>query len=148
MKKLIVLAVLALFVVGAMVSAHADDIKGKMESIDVPAANVYISGVEIYARNATVVNEEDTAIDLTALEVGDYLEVEGAFAGPGKFRAGEIKKGGLGQDEIEGRVKVVNAQSNKLIIKGVTVKVSDKAELRDDDGEKITLRDINAGNSV
>ncbi|NQT22703.1 MAG: hypothetical protein HQ579_04595, partial [Candidatus Omnitrophica bacterium] len=106
------------------------------------------SGVKIAVQSARIENDNDMPITLNAIAVGDYLEIEGSFTGPGQMMAMKIEKQYPEQDEIKGRIESLNAADNKLIISGITVNISQDAWLEGHDDMRISIAQLAVGSYI
>ena len=132
-----------------MSSAYAaDDIQGKITAIDIEGRTIEISGVKIIAKNAKIENLNDTICTLADLKVGDSVDVDGIFSGPGEMTATKIEQEGVVQDQIEGSLEAVDSAARTLTISGIKVKVPAGAFLEGKKDMPITLEQLTIGTRV
>ncbi|MCL5037162.1 MAG: DUF5666 domain-containing protein [Chloroflexi bacterium] len=126
MKKAVIFLMM-LFALGA--ACFADEINGKVQAVDINANTIIISGIKISAQHARLENEADMPIILSAITVGDFLDVEGTFTGNGQMMAMKIEKDYPGYDKIKGKIDKIDYNTREMIIAGVKIKVSQDAWL-------------------
>ena len=136
-----VVFLLLILAIGSTAS-NADEIKGRIQAVNGAGNAIEISGVRIVAQNARIENEMDQPIPLTALVVGDYVEVDGYLNAPGQMTAMKIEKDYSGYDEIKGRAEKVDLTNREIFISGVKVKVPQGAYLEGYGDMIITLEQI------
>jgi len=120
----------------------ADEIRGKVGSVSVSDNSIIVSGVHISAQNARIENEFDQPINLAAIVAGDYVDVDGAFTGPGQMMAMKVEKEYPKYDEINGRVDKVDPAKRELTISGITIKVPQDAWLEGHNDMRISIEQI------
>jgi len=145
MKGLICFA--AIFLLLSAICA-ADEIKGKITAVDAEGGTIEISGVKIMAKKATIKNLVGMRCEISELKVGDRVEVDGAFSGPGQMLATEIEKKAFKRDQIEGKLEKVDSGTRTLLISGATVNVSKDARIEGEDDKVISLKDLAVGYPV
>ena len=130
MKKAVIFLMMLFALTGA---CFADEINGKVQAVDINANIITISGIKISAQHARLENEADMPIILSAIKVGDFLEVEGAFTGNGLMTAMKIEKDYPGNDKIKGKIDKIDYNTREMIIAGVKIKVPQEARLEGPD---------------
>ncbi|MDD5555726.1 MAG: DUF5666 domain-containing protein [bacterium] len=129
MHRMTTLAAAAALLAGA--AAADDEIKGRITAIDPPAGRIEISGVAVDASGAKVRTLARIPARLSDLRIGNLVEAEGAFTGPGAFRARRVQRE-LGRDgEIEGTIERVDSNPTAVVIGGVAVAVPPEAVVID-----------------
>lgn len=132
-----------------LATANADDeIHGKITAIDAAGGAIEVSGVKIIAKNAKIENLNDAICALADLKVGDSVEVDGIFTGPGEMTASKIEQEGVVQDKVEGRLEAVDSAARTLTISGIKVKVPAGAFLEGKKDMPITLEQLTVGTRV
>ena len=90
-KRLVLLITLFLFTIPVIVCS-ADEITGKIESINPANNKLIISGVTInVSPNARVKGYDDMPIPIGHLAAGNYIECKGNWSGPAEFTANKIE---------------------------------------------------------
>jgi len=145
MKGLICFAAIFLLLPAICV---ADEIKGKITAVDAESGTIEVSGVKIIAKKATIKNLVGMRCEISELKVGDRVEVDGAFSGPGEMLATEIEREAFERDQIEGKLEKVDSDTRTLLISGVTVNVSKDARIKRNDNKVISLKDLTVGYQV
>ena len=145
MKGLICFAAIFLLLPAICV---ADEIKGKITAVDAESGTIEVSGVKIIAKKATIKNLVDMHCEISELKVGDRVEIDGAFSGPGEMLATEIEREAFERDHIEGKLEKVDSGTRTLLISGVTVNVSKNARIEGKDDKVISLKDLAVGYPV
>lgn len=120
----------------------ADEIKGKTQVVSPKDSSVTVSGVFIAAGNARIENEFDQPINLSAIAVGDYVEIDGAFTGPGQMMAIKIEKEYPKQDEIKGMIETVDTAKRELKISGIMIKITQNAWLEGPNDTPIAIEQL------
>lgn len=123
MKKLVLLTALFLFMI-PVINCSADEIKGKVASVDVNTNTFNISGVTVIASGSQIKNRDGKHIPFSAIAAGDYLEVEGSFTGASQITAEMIEKDFAEEDYVSGRIESFNVAQKTVDISGITIKVS------------------------
>jgi hypothetical protein len=126
----------------------ADEIKGKITAVDAASGIIEISGVKIMVKKATIKNLADMPCEISELKVGDRVDVDGAFSGPGEMLATKIEREVFEHDQIEGKLEKFNSATRTLLICGVTVNVSKDARIEGKDDKVISLKDLALGYPV
>ena len=108
-----------------------DELKGRITAIDTVRGTLEISGVVIDARHATVRTLAHIPARLEKLRIGNRVEVEGAFTGPGAFHALEVERNLGHGGEIVGMLGAVDRASGTLTVGGIAVRVPPGASLTD-----------------
>jgi len=135
----VVLVFIALFFTSVCV---ADEINGKTQVVSPKDSSITVSGVVIAAQNARIENEFDQPINLSAIAVGDYVEIDGIFTGPGQMMAMKIEKEYPKQDEIKGRIETVDTAKREMKISGITIKIPQNAWLEGHNDMRISIEQI------
>ena len=120
----------------------ADEINGKIQVVSPKDSSITVSGVVIAAQNARIENEFDQLINLSAIVVGDYVEIDGTFTGPGQMMAMKIEKEYPKQDEIKGRIETVDTAKREMKISGITIKIPQNAWLEGHHDTRISIEQI------
>jgi len=129
----------------------ADEINGKIQVVSPKDSSITVSGVVIAAQNARIENEFDQLINLSAIVVDDYVEIDGTFTGPGQMMAmkiekeypkQEIEKEYPKQDEIKGRIETVDTAKREMKISGITIKIPQNAWLEGHHDTRISIEQI------
>ena len=145
MKKLLCcMAVLLL----ASAAWAEDDLQGKITKINTEEGIIEVSGVKIVAKNTRIEGLNDKPCNITDLKVGDIIDVDGSFTGPGVITATKIEVESTLEAKIEGTVTSVNGKHRKFKISGITVKVPEGTRLEGEDDLSITLDSITVGARV
>jgi hypothetical protein len=145
MKGLICFAAIFLLLSAICV---ADEIKGKITAIYAEGGTIEVSGVKIIAKKATIKNLVGMRCEISELKVGDRVEIDGVFSGPGEMLAAEIEREAFKHDQIEGKLEKVDGGTRTLLISGVTVNVSKDARIEGKDDKVISLKDLAVGYQV
>jgi len=146
MKKIVAFTLLLTFVITG--TCLADEIRGKVTSVDKEKKALQISGVVAQAANAWIENEQDYPLVLGAIAVGDYIEVDGKFTGLSEMKATKIDRKKPECGVVKGKITSVNNKKREIIISGITIKVSVDAWLEGPNNVKIPLRLFAPGYSV
>ena len=119
------------FLIGFVIAGTclADEIKGKVSSVDSSKKALQISGVTIKAADAWIENEQDYPLALGNIASGDYIEVDGKLTGLSEMKARKIDKKKPECGVIEGKIASIDAKRREIIISGITVKLSADAWL-------------------
>lgn len=88
MTRLVYFIVMLLLVSGLCV---ADEITGKITSVDTKNGTIEISGVKIITKDARIEGEDDRVITLKDLTVGLYVECNGIWTESKEFLASKIE---------------------------------------------------------
>ena len=126
----------------------ADEIAGKVSSVDSAKKMLQISGVRIQATDAWIENEQDYPLALNKLVPGDYIEIDGKFIGSSKMQATKIERTLLQCAAVKGRIASVNPQKREMIISGIKIKVPVNIWLEGPNRVKIPLELFAPGYSV
>ena len=137
----IVFILLSLFFIFTA-TCNADEIIGSVREVSAVENTINISGVVVLVQKARIENEFDQLINLSGIAAGDYVSVEGAFAGHAQMRAMKIERRYPEQDKIKGRIESVNAAARELVIGGITIDVPENAWLVDAVGSGIRMDKI------
>ncbi len=141
--------VLDIRVSGAHAEAHAEvEFKGVIESIDVKAKTLVVSGVKVITSASTEIERADERIALSDLKVGERVEVEGVLQSDGSVLAREIEVIPPAQEkevELEGIVESVTPPTLK--VSGRTIVTNSATQIRRGDNV-ITLSDVKVGDRV
>ncbi len=105
----------------------ADEIKGKAQMVSSKDGSITVSGIVVAAGNARIENEFDQVADISLIAVGDYVVIDGAFTGLGQMTAMRVKREYPEQDEIKGKIEVVDITKRELTISGITIKIPQNA---------------------
>lgn len=119
-KKIAVIFLMAFMITGTCL---ADEIRGKVSSVDSSKKELQISGVTIKAADAWIENEQDYPLALKNIASGDYVEVGGKFTGLSELRARKIDRKQPESGAIKGRITTVDTKKRELIISGIVVKI-------------------------
>jgi len=147
MKVLKLLLPLVLIVFVASICL-ADEVKGKITAVDAAGGTLEISGIRIAAQAALIEGSMDERIELAALKVGDYVEVDGFFTEPGRLSARKVEKEPVGPDKVKGTINRVDAVGRQLLIGGVTVKVPVTALIEGEEDVRIPIQQLRANSIV
>jgi Domain of unknown function (DUF5666) len=144
-------------------TSSSTDLYGRVASIDAGNRTMQITGhsatVNVDA-NAEVVykaNGNETPIALSAIAVGDSIEVRGFFSGSANFNADRVRKrplgNGVGEIEFGGRVVSIDATARTFTLTGhpelITVEINAIIVKRSSGNEvSITLDQIKPNDSV
>ncbi len=123
----------------------AGEIKGRIGALDVEAGTLEISGVKIIATKAIIKNSIGMAREISQLRVGDRVEVDGVFTGPGEMLATEIEGAIFQGDQLEGKLQRVDGERRTLLIGGIIITVARDARIRGEDGTVISINDLAVG---
>ncbi|MDD5174087.1 MAG: DUF5666 domain-containing protein [Candidatus Omnitrophica bacterium] len=137
MRRVFIAAVFTAFVFTGVCSA--DEIRGKVSSINVPKKALQISGVMIQAGDAWIENEEDYPLSLGNIAVGNYVEIEGKFAGLSEMKARKIDRKIPECGLIKGKIASLDPKKREIIISGIKIKVQADAWLEGPGRVKIPL---------
>lgn len=137
------IGVVSVFILLLFASAcAADEINGKTQVVSPKDSSITVSGVVIAAQNARIENEFDQPINLSAIAIGDYVEIDGVFTGLGQMMAMQIDKEYPKQDEIKGRIETIDTAKREMKISGITIKISQDAWLEGHDDMRISIEQI------
>lgn len=145
MKRVICCTIIFLF---HSLLCGAGELKGKISAVDAKGSTIEISGVKINATRASIKNLIGLERDISQLKVGDRVEVDGIFSGPGEMVATEIDKEMFQSDQIEGTLEMVDGDRRTLFIAGITITVSDDARIKGQGGKVISINDLVVGDQV
>jgi len=146
MKRISLVAVLLAFVfVGA---CFADEIRGKVSSVDKAKMSLQISGVVIQAKDSWIENEQDYPLALSGIISGDYIEVSGKFIGASEMKAKKIDRKKPECGVVKGKITSIDLKKRQIIISGITIKVQADTWLEGPDRVKIPLELFAPGYSV
>ena len=120
MKALLCCAAICLLCAGTCVG---DEIKGTITVIDAAGGTLEISGVKVIAGKADVKSLPGGKLTLSDLTVGERVEIDGAFTGPGELSATRVEREEFERDAVEGRLEKIDVAARILSISGITVKV-------------------------
>jgi hypothetical protein len=126
MKVLLCCAAMCLLCAGTCVG---DEIKGTITVIDADAGTLEISGVKVIAGKAPVKGLPGGKLMLSDFTVGDRVEIDGVFTGPGEFSAARVEREDFERDAVEGHLEKVDVAARILSISGITVKVPATARI-------------------
>lgn len=138
---------IALFSLAAAV-CNADEVKGRIASIDQAAAAVEISGVVVDASGARIETLAHIPCRLADLKVGNLVEAEGVFIAPGRFKARSIERELGRSGEIEGTVRWTDSVTGSLSVDGITVTIAEGGAIRDRWYRRTDLRTMAPGTPV
>ena len=138
MKKICIVVLLVAFVFGGV--CLADEIKGKVTSIDKSKKILEISGVIIYTADTWIEDEQDYPLTINQIEPGDYVEVDGKFIGSAELKAKKIEKKQPQCAAIDGKITSINYVKREIIINGIKIKVPVDAWLEGPNNVKIPLK--------
>lgn len=131
--------------------SYADEIRGKVSSVDTAKKTVVISGVSILADDAWIEDERDYPLTLEVLKnMGKdaYIEVSGKFTGPSEMKAKKIDQRVPECAVIEGKIASIDAAKKEIVISGIIVKVKKDAWLEGPGRVKIPLELFTPGYPV
>lgn len=117
----------------------ADEIKGKIETVDKEGKILRISGVLIQAADAWIENEQDYPLGISKLLPEDYVEVEGKFIGSSEMKARKIDRKNPECGVVQGKIASIDTKKREIIISGITIKVPADAWLEGPNRVKIPL---------
>jgi len=126
----------------------ADEIKGKVSSINTSQKTLQISGVIIQAADAWIESELGYPLTINKLVLGDYVEVEGNFIGLSEFKARKIDRKRSDCSSIKGRMAAIDSAKREINISGIRIKVLDDAWLEGPNHVRIPLELFAPGYSV
>ena len=134
------IGVVALFIALVMTGAClADEIRGKVSSVDEAKKTLQISGVAVQAADAWIENEQDYPLALGGMTAGDYVEVSGKFTGPSEIKAKKIDRKIPECGLVRGKITSIDVKKREVVVSGVVVKVPADAWLEGPDRVKIPL---------
>jgi|GEM_PF-6101426 len=133
MKNLRLLLGLVVLLLVLSAQLWAGELKGRLDAITPSDSSLTIAGITIFTQDALIRNEYDQAIPFAALNVGDFLMVDGEFVGQGQFEAHRIQLDFYGKDVIKGKIEAVDLNNHVIIIAGVKVQINNSTWLDDDD---------------
>ncbi len=137
MRKTWVVVLLSVFIVTGV--CLADEIKGKVSSIDKTKKTLQISGVTILASDSWIENEQDYPLALGGITPGEYVEVEGRFTGLSEMKARKIDRKKPECGIAKGRISSIDTKKREIIISGITIKIPADAWLEGPNHVKIPL---------
>lgn len=146
MRKTDIVAFLLAFIFTGACSA--DEINGKVTSVDSSKNTLQISGVIIQTSGAWIENEQDYPLAMDKLMPGDYIEVEGRFTGLSEMTARKIDRKQPECGVVAGKITLVDFKKREIIINGITIKVPADTWLEGPSRVKIPLELFTAGYSV
>lgn len=117
----------------------ADEIKGKVTSVDKAKKTLQISGVLIQAGDAWIENEQDYPLALNSIAPGNYVEVDGKFTGLSEIKARKIDRKNPECGVIKGKISSIDTEKREIIISGITIKVPVDAWIEGPNHVKIPL---------
>ena len=117
----------------------ADEIRGKVDTVDKIGKRLKISGVIIHTAEAWIENEQDYPLALKDIANGDYIEVEGKFTGLPEIKAKKIDRKKPECGVVKGRITTVDAKKGRILISGITIKVNADTWLEGPNRVKIPL---------
>jgi len=126
----------------------ADEIKGKIETLDKEGKIIQISGVLIQSADAWIENEQDYPLGIDKLTPGDYIEARGKFIGSSEMKARKIDRKNPECGVIQGKIASIDTKKREIVISGITIKVPADTWLEGPDGVKIPLELFAPGYSV
>ncbi len=127
----------------------ADELRGKITSIDAAANIVNVSGVIIDVSKAKIRNEDNRPIKITDLSAGALIEVDGIFIGGGKMTASRVEKDTEEADEIAGIIEKIDKEAKIVYIGGIALKIQADSKIEGDDDDKpITFDQLTQGTIV
>ncbi|MFA6142259.1 MAG: DUF5666 domain-containing protein [Candidatus Omnitrophota bacterium] len=122
-------AMIFLMVFVAAGTCLADEIRGKVSSVDSSKKELQISGVTIKAADAWIENEQDYPLALENIVSGDYVEVDGKFTGLSEMKAQKIDRKQAESGAIKGKITAVDTKKRELAIGGIVIKITANAWL-------------------
>jgi ribosomal protein L24 len=140
-----VVTLIAFIITGACL---ADEIKGKVSSVDKSKKTLQISGVIIQADEAWIEDERDYPLAPSGIASGDYIEVDGKFTGSSEMKASKIDRKKPECAVIKGKVSSMDIKKREIIISGITIKVPANAWLEGPNNIRIPLELFAPGYSV
>ena len=132
-------------------NSYADEIRGKVSSVDAAKKTIIISGVSVLADDAWIEDERDYPLGLEGLKnMGKdaYIEVSGKFTGPSEMKAKKIDQRVPECAVIEGKIASIDAAKREIVISGITVKLKKDAWLEGPGRVKIPLELFTPGYPV
>ncbi|MDD5085817.1 MAG: DUF5666 domain-containing protein [Candidatus Omnitrophica bacterium] len=138
--RILFVALLFVFIFAAVSSA--DEIKGRMQSVDAQEAMIDVAGVKINTQGAKITDRAGLSMTLRDISDDDYIDVEGYFTGPGEMKANKIYIGDAEPDRIEGKIESIDIASRQLVIGGINVKIFQYARIRDKNGIEVPFEKI------
>jgi len=146
MRRIGIIALLTVLVLTGV--CLADEIRGKVSSVDKAKKTLQISGVSIEAADAWIENEQDYPLALGSIASGDYIEVDGKFSGLSDLKAKKIDRKKLECGVVKGRIASIDTKKRKIVISGITIKVPADTWLEGPNRVKIPLELFASGYSV
>jgi hypothetical protein len=126
----------------------ADEIKGRISSIDASKKTLQISGVLIQAADAWIENEQDYPLALNGIVSGDYIEVDGRFTGLSEMTARKIDRKKPECAVVKGKIASIDSKKREIIISGIIIKVPVDTWLEGPNHVRIPLELFASGYSV
>lgn len=127
----------------------ADELKGKITSVDAATNIVNVSGVLIDVSKAKIENEDNRPIKITDLAAGVLIEVDGTFTGGGKMTASRVEKDNEEADEIRGKIEKIDKEAKVVYIGGIALKIEPDSKIEGEDDDKpITFDQLVPGTLV
>lgn len=126
----------------------ADEIKGKVSSIDKAKKTLQISGVVIQTVNAWIENEQDYPLAFGSIASGDYVEVNGKFTGLSEMKARKIDRKKAECGVVKGKIASIDTKKREIIISGIKIKVPVNAWLEGPNQVRIPLELFASGYSI
>ncbi|MCX5710768.1 MAG: DUF5666 domain-containing protein, partial [Candidatus Omnitrophica bacterium] len=128
MKRITIVMLLMIFLfIGVCL---ADEVRGKVSSVDKEKKTLQISGVTILTADAWIENEEDYPLALNSIAVGDYIEVDGKFTGLSEIKAKKIDRKKPECAMVKGKITSIDTKKREVIIGAITIKVPADAWLQ------------------
>jgi len=137
-----------LIVFAVMGTCLADEIRGKVTSVDKTNMTLQISGVTVETGDTWIENEQDYPLALNDIAKGDYIEVSGKFSGLSKINAKKIDQKNPECGVVEGKIASINSKKREIIISGITIKVPNNTWLEGPNHVRIPLELFAVGYSV
>jgi hypothetical protein len=112
----------------------ADELEGRIETVDVAGRRLRVAGVEVALEGGTLVTDDDGgALELGDVHAGQSADLKGTFA-DGVFRARELEVEPLEPDEsgdveLKGTISEVDSAYDTFRLLGLTVRVTSETEV-------------------
>jgi len=148
MRKLKSILILALLLGALLASAQAGELKGCLDGVNAENCTLTMSGITIFTQDALFRNQLDQPVPFAALNAGDFVVIDGDFAGQGQFSAKRIQLDYYGKDVIKGLIESVNLNDHSVYIAGVKVQVTSATWLDDSDDMMIDFIQLVPGSNV
>ena len=140
------IAFLTVFAIAGI--CRADEIKGRVSSVDKSQKTLRISGVIIQAGDAWIENEQDYPLALKDVVPEDFVAVEGKFTGSSEMSARKIELNNPECGVVKGKISSIDVKKREIVISGIMIKVPADTWLEGPDRVRIPLELFAPGYSV